>query len=367
MTARRRRLAALLGLAMSCGSIDAFAQSAATLGLDADPDRALWRAQSRLERGDIFLAQPLFEALYRSQRAEGGPLLAQVAQGLAICEIARGRAPAAVAPWLDALRLTQQGASLAQGTNLPALIDEPSGLAPLLAPIWLAGPELAPLVDDEFAQRFLAPSASQPAPTSELARLYRRAALFELGLPADGLDAAVAETTPTDDPLAPSLAFVRMIVESRAGEPGARAAARTLLESALREELETGPDSWREAWLRAALGRSLLRESEEASRNAGIIELMHLPARFSESQPRLAALALAEVARELSRRGELSVSGSVAALISGRLADPGAVRWLREPERSHDTSHDTPPATPPDPAPHAPPSDPQSNKEVPGS
>lgn len=347
------RLAAIAFLSLGALCPAARAQPSGVTGDLANPEQTLWRARTRLERGDVFLAQPLYEQLYKSQREQSGPLFPAIAEGLAICEIARGQAPAAVAPWLDALRLRIEGAAPASSANLPPLMDEQTGLAPLLAPVWLAGPELAPLVDDNFVNRYLAPASNQPAAIARLGRLYRWAALFELGLPLDESEVAEAaasgEKSPADESLAPSIALVRMIVQSRIGSESERSAARAQMELALSAEIESSVGSWREAWLRVGLGRSLLREADEPSRNEGMLQLMHLPARFAETQPRLAALALAEVARELARRGEQPTSESIAALLHGPLADPDALRWLREPDRTRDNPQDSPaPTAPPE-------------------
>ena len=57
-----------------------------------------WRARTRLERGDVTLAQPLFEELFETYDGVDGPTALIVAQGLLQCRLATLAQPAAVAP-----------------------------------------------------------------------------------------------------------------------------------------------------------------------------------------------------------------------------------------------------------------------------
>lgn len=343
MTRHARALSVLhcLVLAMLCGQLAARPDAPAPEV--SHIEQSLRRATARLERGDVFLAMPLYRELYESLRDQEHAMGRAIAEGLAICEIARGEAPAAVGPWLDALRLRELEHAVLSSDRLPPLIDAQTGLAPLLAPLWLAGPELASLVDDAFRRRYTLDDAGQSPELMMLARLYRQAAQYELDLPGDAPDepaVASADEATSDSggrSLATAIDLVNTIVQARAGAADARAKARDRLSAALSAELASTPGSWREAWLRAGLGRSLLRESDDQSRTLGMLELMHLPARFAEVQPRLAALALAEVAREMARRGRLPESDALMALLRGPLADPDALRWLRAPERARET------------------------------
>ncbi len=325
---------------------------------DAQTTTDLRRAKSRLERGDIFLAAPLFEklavrftaarpgehgarkengqavengkAVGGDERNEGvdGPTVMLIAEGLARCRLSRGDAPAAVGPWLASLGARLSGLNDEPFPSLPLLVDPATGLAPALAPIWLAGPELAALIDDNFRDEFLADSTStvRPSIPRELASWYRRSALFELGL-ADDLPPVAPSAS--EQPEDAGVQLVVMIVSARIGADQVRADARAAIETALSAELATGGGTWREAWLRAALGRSLLREPDIAQRDRGLLELMHLPARFAQSLPRLAALALAEASREYDQRHDTATAQKLAALLTGPLADPAAIRWLQ--------------------------------------
>lgn len=327
------KLAALATvLLLAAGALSA-APAAPAEGRDID--RALWRAEARLGRGDIFLAHPLFAELYGELRTEGSARSARAALGLATCEIARGASASAVAPWLDVLNAHSDGASqgdAAEGAAI-ALLDASAGLVPLLPPIWLPGPELAPLVDEGFAEQFLAGEAVYPE-VRALAYWYRRAALFEVG--AEMHDAA---PPPAPSEWQPAVTLVADIVLARTGDATERAAARERLRAALDAEILESSGSWREAWLRAGIGRSLLREPDAALRLQGASELLHLPARFRESQPRLAAIALAHAARTLRGDGDAETAARLAAMLTGPLADPGAIRWTQN-------TQDQPPSSP---------------------
>ncbi len=251
-----------------------------------------------------------------------------VAEGLARRRLAHGDAPGAVRPWLVSWRERSKGWLDEPFPLLAPLVDSATGLAPALAPIWLAGPELAALVDDEFRADFLdAPAPNEGAAiVRELALWYTRSARFELGLDPDLSPATTASADTIGDE---GLRLVALIVTARIGDEQARVDARAGLEAELASELDQGGGTWREAWVRAGLGRSLLRESEIEDRDRGLLELLHLPARFARGKPRLAALALAEASREYHRRRDASTARRLADLLTGPLADPVALRWLQ--------------------------------------
>ena len=99
---------------------------------------------------------------------------------------------------------------------------------------------------------------------------------------------------------AEDLAFIEQIVLSRTGDDAQRKRMRTLL----RRVVDRKQGTWREAWARVAIGRSLALEDDETSRALGVIELLHVPARFSSEQPALAALALRDAAGALRALGD---------------------------------------------------------------
>jgi hypothetical protein len=193
---------------------------------------------------------------------------------------------------------------------LPAVLDNAKGVSPRVAPIFSTA-------QNAGALRVLAESdqwaayVGVPGVTGELAAVYRAAARFEaLG------EAKLPEPPKSGDD---TVAFAHEILRARAGSGDERAAARSKLRRridgfaamAAADPLADGAsldappaNRWMEAWARAAIGASLLREPGIAERRLGVIELLHVPARFADSTPELAALALAEAARTLDELGD---------------------------------------------------------------
>ena len=94
--------------------------------------------------------------------------------------------------------------------------------------------------------------------------------------------------------------LLRAMVESRSADARLRVSARDRLDAGLESDIGT----WREAWRRVALGRSLLMEKDPSQRSDGVFHLMHLPARFATTQPYLCSIAAGAIAKELSTRAK---------------------------------------------------------------
>lgn len=151
--------------------------------------------------------------------------------------------------------------------------------------------------------------------TRDLAALYRAAAAFEAAEPG-AIDAAVPATDKPED----ATALVADIVAARIGAGPERSSARDRLQKRLSSGVFLDPldlsgdgpagstvqaaPAWMEAWLRAGIGRSLLRESDAASRRSGAIQLLHVPARFTPVTPELAKLCLTEAIAALRALGD---------------------------------------------------------------
>ncbi len=251
----------------------------------AEISETLWRAKARLERGDVTLAEPLFEEAFEQLRGEEGPTSLTAAEGLLRCRLARGARASAVEAWLEALRLRRAGASVSfRGSPV---MDEETGLAPLLAPVW----------EDDAAVRELARvegGRSADFVVATIDDVYRFAAANAVGLagaapvvgPEVGADAGVA--------------LVRAVVDAMHGEGERRAQARDWLRSGMARDVGT----WREAWRRVGLGMNLIAEPDGATRRRGMLELAHVPARFSASQPALSAIALRALAGAMETTGD---------------------------------------------------------------
>ena len=61
---------------------------------------------------------------------------------------------------------------------------------------------------------------------------------------------------------------------------------------------------WLEAWIHSGIGRSLIREEGTEQKQAGVIELLNIPARFARTHPYLSGLALAESSATLRALGD---------------------------------------------------------------
>ncbi len=261
-----------------------------------------WRAQQRLARGDVVLARPLYEGLFADQLADGspadpvGPTPLLIAEGALQCRILDDDPGAAIVPWLVAVALRDAGADIAGETR--PVVDPETGLVPELPPIWLAGTDV-----DVGVEPGVLPAESRARLLHEL---YAASVAWEAGrtpeLPALPVDAG------------PGAVLVHAIVASRIGAVEARSDARARLEAVV--DVEAG--GWQEAWARLALGRALLdeRQDDEVLRTTGIFHLLHVPARFTSTLPRLSAIALAEAAAELRAHG----AAAEAAILVDRVA-----------------------------------------------
>jgi len=293
----------------------------------------LWRARARLERGDRRAAERAFEDLARTRSGLPGPSGAVLAEGLIRVRLSRGATAQAVSAWLwwlqaRAAATPRQISGWIGGTiRLPPLIDEHSGLVPRLPPI-------VSMADSPAGVRLMADQpASPPADAgsgvaAEIAAWYALAARFEAD-PASPVALPAARSG--DD----GAAMVAEIVSARAGHADERRAARAKLlrriaVAQVAQAEETGTDSsaspgasgsaagptaasarWIEAWCRAGVGRSLIRESSPAEIRQGVIEMLHVPARFADATPELARLALADAAVVLAALGDAQAAATL--------------------------------------------------------
>jgi hypothetical protein len=269
-----------------------------------------WRARLRLARGDIQLAGPLFEALHEEFRGVEGPTALMVAEGLTRCRFWAGDVAGAIGPWLRAVELRERGAEIAGDPPLNPTLDPETMLIPALPPLLPPGerPGDAPAVVGEAAG---APIASA----------MRRAAWRVAG-------AGWPDEAPAPEAAGhPGVRLLRTMADALGPDADARAGARSGLEAGLSDE---DAPAWREAWLRAALGLSLLREPGEDAHADAVEHLLHLPARFGRAQPYLAGLALAVVADHLRGAGRDAEAEILERELETRYPRHPAERWLAE-------------------------------------
>ncbi|MCA9283224.1 MAG: hypothetical protein KDA30_14420, partial [Phycisphaerales bacterium] len=74
---------------------------------------------------------------------------------------------------------------------------------------------------------------------------------------------------------------------------------------------------------------SLLLEPDRDLRTQGVIELLHLPARFSDTQPNLAAISIAQAAQALKELGDTDSAEHLTEELRLVWPDHAAIDWLR--------------------------------------
>lgn len=255
---------------------------------------ALWRAVSRIERGDLASAEPILERLFETYRDKPGATGRVVAEGLLRCRLARHSHAGAIDPWIAFLAC---GASSQAADDREAAVVGPSTtlnsrnlrLFAALPPIWSAGAATRSVA--EAIESAPLPETVHPA-VRHLRSLYATAAAFET----DGIEREITIQSGGD----PVLTFVREIVASRVGSEAIRVPAR----ESLRRRLTQEAPGWLHAWCRVAIARSLLREPQIEEQRRAIIELIAVHAYHGSDSPYLAGLALADAARASEAIGD---------------------------------------------------------------
>ncbi len=272
-----------------------------------------WRARIRLERGDLAGAEPLFEQLFPDHCKGQGPLSQLVSGGLLICRLGRGAQMNSVAPCLAYLHAIEQGnvRTITRGGDVAdpsdrIVVDSATNLVPMLPPVWLSGPGVTALARGNWPQ--------YEGRVGLISNLYQQSARAEAGL------AVILPPRPRSDDGAE---LVWDVVASCVGDASQRAAAR----DSLRARSDKGQAPWMESWCRAAIGRSLLRESDAESQNQGIAELAVLPAALERVCPYLTGIALAEMARASLRLSDAKTALSLRNRLAEKFPGHPALDW----------------------------------------
>lgn len=147
----------------------------------------LWRARTRLERGDIPGAEPLFELHQQALSGRTGPTPAIEAAGAMRCALWRGAWATAVRPMLAYAHAISAGTQdwwprptpkrdEIREIDLgdPMFFDDKLGLSPAIPPMFLNVPATRVLANEDWTNA--APAGSRAA---QLAALYRLAATQE--------------------------------------------------------------------------------------------------------------------------------------------------------------------------------------------
>lgn len=279
-------------------------------------DRA-WRAKVRLERGDIAAAEPLLEELAVEFAGKEGPTAEMVWTGLLRARLQRGAHLAAVEPWLELI--SGDGKHIASSGEIDEfIIDARSGLVPALPPIWGDWPAVQAFAAKDFG------AAEVDSVSAQLAILYRAAARIEAGWDLNevksDLELAFGDQGTRGDA---GVHLVEQVVRSRIGNAQARADAR----ASLMLLLDSSSNAWEHAWIRCAIGRSLIHEIDEDQQRRGIVQLLYVPAALSDAHPYLAGLGLAESVLALDRLDDREGADQLYAELVEKYADHPVMDW----------------------------------------
>jgi hypothetical protein len=297
---------------------------------------SMWRARTRLERGDSIGAEPLFEELFATYAGQRGPSAAMVCGGLLRCRLMEGAQTGAVGPFIAYINAVpdDHAAVLAMPSFEPVAapaVDGATQVAPLLPPVWVNLPSLQALARGAWP---LTGKQGVRGRAAALQAVYEQGARFEAGLPAQ----APTLSADKDD----GLALVSEVVAARIGDDAQRAAAR----QALAARLKKRPTAWIEVWCRVGIGRSLLREPSRDAQLLGVNELLEVPARLERVNPYLTGIALAEAAVALYNLNDKVGATRLRADLKDHFAGHPALEW--------DQLRSWPNATPARPAPTLP-------------
>lgn len=290
---------------------------------------ALMRAELRLSRGDVpgtvALLGPLTER-YLNETGRGvapsaGPTTGLIASAMTICRVLRDDSPGAARAWLI-WRETREGPDR-------AWIDQSTGIAPALPPVWASRDASAFLAGSSFPATLVSGDRSEYA--AELARLYTMAARSAAGEPMPAEPEAPPTRLRAD-------AGVRLAWEMVRAQVDPELSGRREARDALRRRLRSGSPAWEEAWAHLGIGASLLREPDPLDADAGAAELIGVVISHRDAAPGLAGLALtlateyfeqtgrpghAEAARAMDRAaGRRFLSGPAADEPADNTADP---------------------------------------------
>jgi hypothetical protein len=241
----------------------------------------VWRARTRLQRGDPGLALALFQRRFAPELgdARDHELALIISEGLLRCLIESADTEAILPAALETIRLRRAGITTDRFLDLPSIIDERVWLLPELPPIATNEALVERLEDDLRHWRI----DSDPV-VSRLAELY--AAMNRHSVRPSGS-------------MEPGVVLIESILGTRALDSRLRRESlRTLRELSKAEETPEFIESW-DAWFAATSNLA----SGEMSPDLVVLDLLKLPAIHQKSSPILAQRAVDLSARILAREG----------------------------------------------------------------
>ncbi|MBG83802.1 MAG: hypothetical protein CMJ40_04560 [Phycisphaerae bacterium] len=275
-------------------------------------DRAtrIWRARSRLQRGDHALAEPIFAELFEADPTRSNETDLIIAEGLLRCRLERGAMEDALLPALEVSRLLRLGVTTDRYSDLVPVYDPDQPLCHFLPPVW---------VDDSKVPRLIRHldswDSGGDSTLSDVAGQYRFLLENRLGtISPNAGDMPDSPVRSADGESGSEL--LRWSILSRDESPDVRRRTRVRMQS----QLDRQP-GWKKAWLHFLLGISLLEEDGDGLRRQGLVQLAWLPARYSNEQPYLSGIAMAIMANELARQGKIDAARRLYAELKERFPD----------------------------------------------
>jgi hypothetical protein len=258
----------------------------------------LWRARSRIARGDPTLARPLLERHWDRFRGTTSETALIVAEGLLRARLAEREWERAIGPALEVARLRRAGISTDRFAALPPAVDATLLLAPELAPVWRVGARTSAAATELDAL------AEGEGEVARVAKAYR--ALLR------------GEPLPAAGGKRPEGATLLLETIAALNEPSAELRAKARAAAAATKGL---PD-WSKAWIAFAIGQSLVLEADPAQRRIGVLTLLEVPALGAAAPRRVRAAALRLAADTLRALGDTASAAVLEAEITqGGLAD----------------------------------------------
>ena len=255
--------------------------------------RDVWRARTRLQRGDPELARGLFQRHFAPRTDEVGDheFALVVAEGLLRCLLESGETEMILPAALETIRLRRAGVRADRYRDLPSIIDERSWLIPQLPPIPTNDLSVDRLFEELRHWRF----DSDPL-VARLAELYATMARYSVR-PSGSSEVGVI--------------LMEAILASRSLDPVLRRKAlETLEELASLEDAPGFIEAWR-AWFSATSELA----SGEAETDRILLALLELPAVHQGSYPVLARRAVELAARVLSTEGRTEESATLGRIL----------------------------------------------------
>ena len=226
--------------------------------------KKLWRARIRLQRGDLLLAEPIFEQICHENVLSDSHDARVAHEGYLRCLIARGKIIEAVPSWLTVARLEELGTPTPY-QNLSPVVDEETLLCPHLPPIWL---------NDSSAKDTLAQF---------------------------------------DNPSSPRLqALVTQLINAIALDEQTTINQTNALIQSLQSQLENASDiGWLSMWSNWFSALSDLNQTESTTRNAALLKLAIVASEGKAIQPWLSCAAMYRLADELRIDGNIEAASQI--------------------------------------------------------